>query len=425
MSDTQKSIQAALAVVIAATAFLVGLEMRDNADLGGAKLVSNETVAMAGGGGSGRGVVANVEDRQYVAAIVEMLDRAYVEPIEDRSKLGSGAVRGMIARLADAESLFYDAEAFKRLEAARAGRFEGIGVVTRFDLTRVEPNEDGNEDDSTKREAAMLPRILIASVAPGSSAEAAGLKAGDVVTGVDGKWVVNADDILALRKLQQETEDPAKTDAQRAEADKRFIAARKTMVERMRNSMMPMRAQELLTAGTEESLKVAVRRGQQVIENVVPKRATNVPLVADGPGGIRFCFKPEAVSELQSKIAGDGDVRLDLTQNATGDESTLTAFLGLFGGAGDYGTIRSERPDAPAKPLTVAEGRQGSVQVVIKVDGSTRGPAAIFAKALEAKGIARLEGSLDEGALIMAKTVRLADGSGYTLNTGRFEGATR
>ncbi|MBW7927316.1 MAG: PDZ domain-containing protein [Fimbriimonadaceae bacterium] len=424
MSDTQKSIQAALAVVIAASAFLVGLNMRDKADLGGAKLVSNDqTVALAAGGNTGRGAVAHVEDRQYVSAIVEMLDRAYVEPIEDRSKLGSGAVRGMIARLADAESLFYDAEAFKRLEAARAGRFEGIGVVTRFDLTKVA--DDETEGEATKREAAMLPRVLIASVAPDSPAEAAGLKAGDVVTGVDGKWVVNADDILALRKLQQETEDPAKTAAQKAEADKRFIAARKSMVERMRNSMMPMRAQELLTAGTEGSVKVAVRRGRQVIESTIAKRATLLPLVAEGPTGIRFFFAPEAVADLEAALGEKSPVRLDLTQNATGDESTLTAFLGLFGGAGDYGVIRSERPDAPARPLTVSKGRQEAVPVVIKVDASTRGPAAIFAKALEGKGIARLEGKLDEAALVVAKTVRLADGSGYTLNTGRFEGATR
>lgn len=271
----------------------------------------------------------------------------------------------------------------------------------------------------------MLPRVLIASVAPDSPAEAAGLKAGDVVTGVDGKWVVNADDILALRKLQQETEDPAKTAAQKAEADKRFIAARKSMVERMRNSMMPMRAQELLTAGTEGSVKVAVRRGRQVIESTIAKRATLLPLVAEGPTGIRFFFAPEAVADLEAALGEKSPVRLDLTQNATGDESTLTAFLGLFGGAGDYGVIRSERPDAPARPLSVSNGRQEAVPVVIKVDASTRGPAAIFAKALEGKGIARLEGKLDEAALVVAKTVRLADGSGYTLNTGRFEGATR
>lgn len=423
MSDTHKSIQAALAVVIASSAFLVGLEMRDKADLGGAKLVSTEPIAMAGSGGAARGVAANVEDRQYVAAIVQMLDRAYVEPIEDRSKLGSGAVRGMIARLADADSLYYDAESFKRLEAARAGRYEGIGVVTRFDLTKVE--DDESEGETTRREAAMLPRVLIASVAPGSPAEVAGLKAGDVVTGVDGKWVVNADDILALRKLQQETEDPAKSEAQRAEAEKAFAAVRKSMVERMRNSMMPMRAQELLTAGTEGSVKVVVRRGSQVIESEVPKRATDGSLVADGPNGIRFCFTPEAVSELEGKVADKSNVQLDLTQNATGDESTLTAFLGLFGGAGEYGAIRSERPETPAKPITVANGRQGAVEVVIKVDGSTRGPAAIFAKALEAKGIARLDGKLDASSLVLAKTVRLADGSGYTLNTGTFEGVAR
>jgi C-terminal processing protease CtpA/Prc len=424
MSDTQKSIQAALAVVVAASAFLAGLEMRDKADLGGAKLVSNDqTLAMASTGAAGRGVVAQVEDRQYVAAIVEMLDRAYVEPIEDRSKLGSGAVRGMIARLADAESLFYDAEAFKRLEAARAGRFEGIGVVTRFDLTKVANDE--TEGDSRRREAAMLPRVFIASVAPGGPAEAAGLQAGDMVTGVDGKWVVNADDILALRKLQQETEDPAKTESERAEADKRFIAARKTMVERMRNSMMPMRAQELLTSGTKGTVKVEVRRGRQVIETTIPKRATRLPLVTEAPTGFRFLFAPGAVADLEAAIGERREVRLDLTQNATGDESTLTAFLGLFGEAGDYGTIRSERPDTPAKPLAVSNGRRDAVQVAIKVDGSTRGPAAIFAKALEAKGIARLEGELDEGALVVAKTVRLADGSGYTLATGRFEGVVR
>ncbi len=425
MSDTQKSIHAALAVVIAASAFLVGLEMRDKADLGGAKLVSNEAVAMASNSGAERTVAANVEDRKYVAAIVEMLDRAYVEPIEDRNKLGSGAVRGMIARLGDADSLFYDAAAFERLEEARAGRFEGIGVVTRFDLTKVEPDESGNDDDSTKREAAMLPRVLIASVAPGGPADEAGLKAGDVVTGVDGKWVVNADDILALRKLQQETEDPAKSAAERADAEKRFIAARKSMVERMRSSMMPMRAQELLTSGTTGSVKLAVRRGTQVVEADVAKRETNLPLVSEGSRGIRFWFTPEAVAELEAAIGKKTEIVLDLTQNATGDESTLTTFLGLFGSAGEYGTLRSDRPDAPAKPLTVVEGRQSPVRVVIRVDGSTRGVAAIFAKALESKGIARLEGKLDDSALVLSKTVRLADGSGYTLNTGTFVGGAR
>src|SRR5688572_20499225 len=53
---------------------------------------------------------AHVSDAEYFYELTKKLEEDYVEPIPDKSVLGTGAVRGMITSLADPSSQFYDKE---------------------------------------------------------------------------------------------------------------------------------------------------------------------------------------------------------------------------------------------------------------------------------------------------------------------------
>lgn len=88
----------------------------------------------------------------------------YYQPL-DEDALMTGALRGMAAAAGDVYTFYYTPEELQRESDDDAGRYQGIGVL-------VERNRNGN--------------IEIVRVYPGSPAEAAGLKVGDVVCSVDG-----------------------------------------------------------------------------------------------------------------------------------------------------------------------------------------------------------------------------------------------
>lgn len=99
-----------------------------------------------------------------------LMERYYQELDEDALILG--AVRGMTGAIGDPYTFYYTPEELQRSNENMAGKYQGIGTL-------LQNNADGS--------------IEIIRVYPDSPAEAAGLRAGDVIAAVDGVAVSGAD----------------------------------------------------------------------------------------------------------------------------------------------------------------------------------------------------------------------------------------
>ena len=96
----------------------------------------------------------------------DIIFREYVDNDQlDSDVLVGGAVEGMVAALDDPYSAYLDAEAYQLSLQSMAGQFEGIGAYVNV------------EDD----------QVVIVAPMEGSPAEAAGIRAGDIILEVDGQ----------------------------------------------------------------------------------------------------------------------------------------------------------------------------------------------------------------------------------------------
>ena len=108
-------------------------------------------------------------------AVFQRVKASYVEPVED-DVLIRGAIDGMLAAL-DPHSAYLDGGDLQRLETMIDGQYSGLGLSVVM--------EDG--------------AVKVISPFRGSPAETAGIKAGDFITHLDGKLIVDTklDDAVA------------------------------------------------------------------------------------------------------------------------------------------------------------------------------------------------------------------------------------
>ncbi len=108
-------------------------------------------------------------------AVFQRVKASYVEPVEDEVLI-RGAIDGMLAAL-DPHSAYLDGGDLQRLETMIDGQYSGLGLSVVM--------EDG--------------AVKVVSPFRGSPAETAGIKAGDFITHIDGKLIVDTklDDAVA------------------------------------------------------------------------------------------------------------------------------------------------------------------------------------------------------------------------------------
>jgi carboxyl-terminal processing protease len=104
-------------------------------------------------------------DYRALDEVFTTIQQHYVRPNADGLKLTEGAASGMVGALGDQFSRFLTAAEYRANQSFLNGQFAGIGAS-------VQQKAD---------------QIVIASLLPGTPAEKAGLKVGDVITAVDGQ----------------------------------------------------------------------------------------------------------------------------------------------------------------------------------------------------------------------------------------------
>ncbi len=107
-------------------------------------------------------------DARVLAEVLERVEREYVNPVDDHQLL-QAAIRGMVSSL-DPYSAYLDGEEYDEVKISSSGRYSGVGI------------EVSMEDE----------QVVVVSPLEGSSAAAAGIRTGDIITTIDGV-AVNTD----------------------------------------------------------------------------------------------------------------------------------------------------------------------------------------------------------------------------------------
>jgi carboxyl-terminal processing protease len=315
------------------------------------------TGGFSGGGGATTDARDAIEQNYFKSVPGSVLDNASVNGMIDELK----------HRYGDRFSHYFNPHQLRQFDASTSGRFSGVGLT----VTGV-------------------PRGLrVASVLPHSPAKAAGMKEGDVITGVDGRSIAGTPDQVAVARIKGQP-------------------------------------------GTSVTLRVSSSGGRT--RDVHLKRASVAVPAATGEikraGGtkvayVRYAtFSAGAHGELSSTLQrlysqGAKGLVLDLRGNGGGllNEAVLSASLFLKKGelvVSTQGRTQGHRTyDALGHPLQ-------QVPTVVLIDHNTASAAEILASALGDHHLATIVGTRSFGKGTFQEVIRLAAGGALDLTVGQY-----
>jgi carboxyl-terminal processing protease len=281
----------------------------------------------------------------------------------DRAALNRAAVAGMLDALDDRWSAYYSAGDYAQFQDVLDGGYTGVGLWLRSDAAG---------------------RLVVASVAPASTAAAADVRVGDEVTDVAGR------------------------------ATRGRVAA---------DVVAPLRG------GAGSTVDVGIARGEaRRVVTLTRERVTADDVVTDMPspgvGRIRVATFARGVgARVQDALAGLRDrhvagVVLDLRGDPGGllTEAVQTTSAFVDGGL----VVTYVRRDTGSRQLPAAGAGDVSTPLVVLVDGATASAAEVVAGALQDRGRAVLVGSRTYGKGSVQEPVPLGDGSAVELTVGRY-----
>lgn len=400
MSNGGRSAIGFLAAFVVIGAAVAGLAVRNWIEVGGDPV----PVATSSGLVASQGDTAPSDAALFHRLTLE-LEKRYVEPVKDKSVLGSGAVRGMIASLMDPDSTYYDKDQWAVVKARRQGKMQGIGadLTLVYDKAQIEKLQ---KSDATLDQILLIPDVYISWVAPGSPAEKAGLQPGDRISNVNGYWVMSGTEIDALRKKATLTGASKPSDA---EVDQ----IRKRLDEIASKNMTPARAREKLTTGESGTVQIKYSRAGANHDATLSLALTEIKPVNLSSEGTHVQISEQAAKELTADLKV-----LDLRGTQNGEAGGLQALLQKIAGGEIYGRI-SRAAGGTARPLQGEGAPTPVTSLTVLVDRWTGSQAQILAQTLAVRG-AKIQGTAN-GDARWVESVDLETGAGYTLATGQFK----
>ncbi len=354
----------------------------------------------------------------FFEQLSEKLKSDFVDPIEDDTKLVSGAIKGMVASLNDPVSIFLEQDQYRAFLEARSGTYQGIGVDLVFELSK-EDRAAANKQTAANIKAddlvnvVRIPRLVVANVVPDSPADKAGVKVGDWVHSVDGQWVINSDILKQLREAQVSVQKGKMKPAV-------VLDLKRKLRDLTKDDLMPLRALDKLTIGKVGSLSVVWNRGPKQIDTRITRGVTKAPIISTSDvGAIRLQLVKGVEKELAAQTSGKSQVTIDLRGNVIGDFEAMKQCMAVLAPTGKYGYLTREHGET-LKPLTIEKGNPNPPKVTFLVDSRTQNVAEIMALALSSKGTAKLSGEATSGDRSVTEIVELPDKSAYILVTAKY-----
>jgi carboxyl-terminal processing protease len=302
-------------------------------------------------------------------AVYERVKASYVEPVDD-DKLIKGAINGMLAAL-DPHSSYLDARDFENLRTQTDGSYGGLGLSVTMD--------DG--------------AVKVIAPTKGSPADAAGVKAGDFITHIDGKLIYGG------------TLDEA--------------------VDQMRGPPGTSIRLTLFRSGRDEPIEVAITRQIIELKPVDWKVEGNVGVISVSSFSANVGSEVmDAFKQIKAKTGGRiSGVVLDLRGNPGGLLDQAVALSDLFL---DHGVIVSQRGRYPrdnetynAESMTPGDIAKGIPMVVLINEGSASA-SEIVAGALQDQHRAVLMGQRSFGKGSVQTLMPLTRDTALKLTTARY-----
>lgn len=346
--------------------------------------------------------------------VMSLVRDEYVEK-SDPTAMTYGSLEMMLATLNDPHSEFLTPDKKAKLEKVAAGQYEGIGASLTI-LAR-------KQGDLEQR------LVQVVSPLPGSPAEKAGLKAGDLIIEIDKKWIISHDPFHEVVKLQ------------RQHADRKVVReADRQARERLKNSITLTSTIERLTQigkgdDAQKPISLLVSRGSEKLEiQVQPARASVKPVdyqMLKGQWGyVRLnLLNRAAVSQFETALKSlqprAKGLVIDLRNTAGGQmDPTMKILSNLLPNRKVTQVEYRQEKTMKKKTLTLSSPpKPTKLPLVVLVNRGTYNVAEVMALALKSESKAKLVGMPTFGEASEIAMYNLNDGSAFTLTTGRYIGS--
>jgi carboxyl-terminal processing protease len=425
MQEARRSLFATGVVVTLIVAVVVGGLVRNRMELGpgiaiGGPITMESLVSSTDGIPSPTESKDPISESTFFYHLTLLLEKEYYEDIKDEQALAIGAVRGMVNSLADSDSVFMKPEQMAAFRARLKGTFEGVGAELKLQYDEAElkklQNEligsSGLDADVNYDPMLLVPTVIVTTVVPGSSAEKAGLRVGDRVTRINGKWALSSEELSDVKKIRERL---AGGEIDQEQAQTYIDELRK----RFESTVTPGRAIDQLVMGTTGKVDVEWRsRDGKTGKGSMDKGTFHLPAVKLEGNVVTLRFFSNAPEELAA-LDLPRNVVIDLRQSTIGDFDSMRKCLAVIGQNREYGKIKSSQAGKP-RTLSVSSSSAPTRNIQIVADDSTWGAAAVFASALVKTGTAGMPTGNVSDDLPWIDVMNLPDGSGYTLRTGTF-----
>jgi carboxyl-terminal processing protease len=341
-----------LLVVVALLFFVIGRDTAGNGS-SGVKAASSSPPANS------------QYDYSILNDIVSILDRDYVKPDNlDPQTLYEAAINGLLNSLNDSGTYYLDPQTYKATDPP-SGTFEGIGATI---------SQQGND-------------IVVVAPIKNTPAEAAGIKAGDVILAVDGESTKGWNTEKTVAKIRGP-----------------------------KGTQVTIRVRH---ADTQQEEELTITRAPIQVESVSteapPQGMTNsAGQAVNGVGYIRIReFTARTPQELQDAINqvqsnGAKAIVLDLRGNPGGLLNAVISVADMFL---DKGTIVTQRnKDGREQSYTAKPGVATNLPVVILQNKFSASAAEVLAAALHDNGRATIVGDVSFGKATVNIARELKDG---------------
>lgn len=337
---------------------------------------------------------SGIEPGAYFRNVQELVERYFYNEVQDQSSISHGALTFMFDEIANPGTRFYTPAAWRSIQRMYSGTPTGIGA----DLVI----------ESTGAPEQRIPELRVVSALPGWHATKAGLKPGDEIAAVDGRWIMGGALLQDWQKVQ-------KAYAAKKVTIEQVQTAYESFRERLDNALTPDEAVAKLLTSSELPVEIDfIRSGEFKKLKVQRNSLKSQPVFSDGTTVVIRAFGEDCADQLRKFLNGKSEITIDVRSNPGGDVNHVIKALELLVPAGEVGKYQKE-PKAELLPIQLQEGASQKRKITLLVDAGTAREAELFVSALRDRAGALVKGGPTSGFGVSLERVSLKDGSGYTL----------